>query len=472
MSNIDLKRRAAGKSAIWYTVSTFITKGLGFITVPLFTRLMTTGEFGLFNNFAAWQVILFSVFGLESYATLNRARLDIEEGELQNYQFTLLTSGMSFTALLAIMLVIVPAVPEVITGLDRQYLYAMVAYLFFYPAFNMFQTLQRVQYRYRLSASLSLLASLTATVLSVVLVVCLPDRLMGRILGQYAPLTILGLLFFFWYWKTGGRFDFRYVRYAFPLCVPLVVTVLGSQVLLLGCRIVTQHNCGANEVAYLSLATSLTQIVIILVNALNNAWSPWFYDCLEAKEIDRARGIFTLYIWATVALVAAVSLLAPELVLLLGGLSYLPSVSLIPSFMVTCLFSMLVNQYIYLETYHKDVSAAGAVTLAVSLANLLFCWLFIQVFGFDSIGYANLISNAVLVIAHYFMNRGRYGREVLSLRVTCLPLCAGLFIMPACLLLYSLDFSFIRYLVTVTLLLAAGLSVTRIIGSSRFRGAR
>ncbi|RDB63922.1 hypothetical protein C1878_03810 [Gordonibacter sp. 28C] len=444
-ADIEGKAKAAGRSAVWYTAATFLTKGLGFITIPIFTRIMTTGEFGLYNNFAAWQVILLSLFSLEGYATLNRARLDIHGKQLQDYQFTLLTSGMGLTFLLAMLLLVAPGVPESLTDLDRQYLYIMVLYLLFQPAFTMFQTLQRVQYRYKLSAGLSLGASLLATLLSVALVLVLPDALMGRIVGQYVPFAVLGIGFYLWYWKTGGRFRLEHLKYAIPLCVPLVIAALGGQILLLGCRIVTQHTCGADQVAFLSLATTLAQIALILINALNNAWAPWLYDCLEAGASDKATGTFKVYIWGIAVLTVLVSLFAPELVLLLGGEEYAPTIWLVPSFMANCLLGMLTNQYVYLETYHKDVRAGGVATLLLGLLNLPLCWLFVTALGFEYVGYANIVSNALLVLVHKIIVRKFDSPDVFSLKTSGLPLLVGLTSMPVSLVLYACEVDWLRY---------------------------
>mgnify|MGYP000840349455 CR=1 FL=1 len=449
------KELAAGKSAIWYTAATFITKGLGFITIPLFTRIMTTEEFGLFNNFAAWQSILLSVLSLESYATLNRARLDYEGKELQDYQFTLLTSGLGLTFLVALILVVAPAILEALTDLDRKYLYVLVFYLLFYPAFTMFQMLQRVQYKYKLSAGLSLGASLLATGLSVYLVITLDGALMGRVVGQYVPFAVLGMLFYLWYWRTGGSFKLSYLRYALPLAVPLVVSTLGSQVLLLGCRIVTQHTCGADEVAFLSLATTVTQIVLILINTLNNAWAPWMYDCISSGASEKAVKTFRVYIWGITLLAALVMLAAPELVLILGGSKYESTVWLVPSFIFSCLLSMITNQYLYLETYYKDVWGGGVMTLVLAVVNLPLCWLFIEVFGFGAVGYANALSNVFLIIAHKVLVFKRLKvNDIFSWKVILPPILIAAALMPMCLVSYMFDVAIFRWAAIAALCVA------------------
>ncbi len=445
----------ARKSAIWYTLAVFFTKGLGFITIPLFTRIMTTGEFGLFNNFAAWQIILTAVCGLEAYATVNRARLDYHGRELQEYQFTMLTSGMALTFFLAILLWVMPSVPETVTELDRRYLWAMVAYLFFSPAFTMFQSLQRVQYHYRLSASLTFTSSLIATLLAVWLVVTLPDALWGRILGQYVPFTLLGAAFYIWYGLTGGRFRLSLLRYGIVLCIPLVISALGSQLLLLGCRIVTQHLCGADEVAYLSLATTLANIVLILTTALSGAWAPFFFDCLEAQDEARAARVFSLFAWGVGILVVAAMFLTPELVQILGGSSYQSTIWLGPSFLGTAFFSMVASQFISLETYHKDVRLGGLLTLGIGVLNLFLCWGAIVLLGFYAVGYVGVLSNVLLIAGHRVIVRRFTGRSVLSLRTWGIPGLLVLVAMPLCVGLYSVQATIIRWLCCAGLLIIA-----------------
>ena len=43
------------KSGIWFTISNFIVKSIGFITTPIFTRMLSKSEFGDFNNFTTFK---------------------------------------------------------------------------------------------------------------------------------------------------------------------------------------------------------------------------------------------------------------------------------------------------------------------------------------------------------------------------------------------------------------------------------
>lgn len=435
--SLDGKKSAAAKSAIWYTLASFTTKGLGFITIPLFTRIMTTAEFSSFNNYAAWQQILLSIFGLESYLTINRARFDFDKRELQGYQFSVLGVGAVFTLFLAAVMAIAPKLSEGITALDMQYLIIMLLYILFYPSFAMFQSLQRVQYRYKLSAGLSFGVSLGATLLSVVLVVSLSDALMGRIVGQYVPFIVLGTGFFIWYAATGRKVQGKYIRYALPLCIPLVIATCGSQVLLLGCRIISQHFCASDGAAFVSLATTCSQIALVLTTALNNAWSPWLMDCLNVRRYDEARKAFSIFLWGICLTTLGVSFLAPELVGILGGQDYGPTIALIPSFMCACLLNMISSQYVFVETFYKRVKLGGVVTLLIGLANLGICAYLATVFGYAGVGYGNIVSYVLLIVLHKIVVRRFDSPDIFDLKLIGVPVALSVGSMPVCLALYS-----------------------------------
>ena len=49
------------KASLWFVVCAVLQKGIGTITTPIFTRIMTPDEYGHFNVFSSWQSII-SVF--------------------------------------------------------------------------------------------------------------------------------------------------------------------------------------------------------------------------------------------------------------------------------------------------------------------------------------------------------------------------------------------------------------------------
>ena len=56
----------ASKAALWFTICGFVQKGISFITVPIFTRLLTTEQYGVVSIFYSWE----SDWGLDFGSTV------------------------------------------------------------------------------------------------------------------------------------------------------------------------------------------------------------------------------------------------------------------------------------------------------------------------------------------------------------------------------------------------------------------
>ena len=67
------------KSGIWYTIGNFITKGIGFITTPIFARLMSRSDVGDFANYSSWITILRAIFTLDLFTSVTLAKYDYKD---------------------------------------------------------------------------------------------------------------------------------------------------------------------------------------------------------------------------------------------------------------------------------------------------------------------------------------------------------------------------------------------------------
>ena len=66
---------AAVKSGVWFTVCHMLTKTVGFLTTPIFARILTKAEFGDYNNFHTW-------IGIFLYVTFYDANMSISLGTI------------------------------------------------------------------------------------------------------------------------------------------------------------------------------------------------------------------------------------------------------------------------------------------------------------------------------------------------------------------------------------------------------
>ena len=164
MAEKEVGKRMLLKSGFWYTASMFLTRGMVFITMPIFTRLMTKAQYGDFAVFCSWQSILLIFCSLEVHGTLNLARFDYSEDEYKSYITSSLSLCTLITGALFGLYIAFPHIFDKLFLMKKKYMYIMFATLFTSPALTMFQTKQRVEYKYKTSSAISITASILSPI--------------------------------------------------------------------------------------------------------------------------------------------------------------------------------------------------------------------------------------------------------------------------------------------------------------------
>ena len=89
MSKLGLHSKKTITSGIWYTICSFISSSIGFLTTPIFARLLTTAEYGEFSNIQTWMMLLIYISSLNLEATLLRASFE-KKDDIDAYVFSML----------------------------------------------------------------------------------------------------------------------------------------------------------------------------------------------------------------------------------------------------------------------------------------------------------------------------------------------------------------------------------------------
>ena len=83
MANESSGKKAL-KAGLGYTVGNMLVKGLSFLAIPLFARLMTVEDFGIYSTFSSYVMIMTVLAGFTLH-TSSLARLacrPVEEGDM------------------------------------------------------------------------------------------------------------------------------------------------------------------------------------------------------------------------------------------------------------------------------------------------------------------------------------------------------------------------------------------------------
>ena len=391
----------AFKAGFWYVLSNFTAKAITFITTPIFARLMTPFNYGEFMNFAGWATILTLVTGVELYETLNRAYYDFKE-DYDSYISSTTFLGCIITALFYfIFFLFQDKILKIIT-IPKQYIHVLFIFLMFSFCRSMFYARERTLYKYKTVAVITFISLFIPTLVSVLLVYFLPDykQLAARIYGFYFTSAVIGVYCIVSLLAKSRIFKWSYCKYALYLSIPLLMHYLSAQLLNSTNVIITKNMLGATAAALISLAGSVTNILMVLFQALSGALSTWVMDNLEMENKEKVKNGSLLYIGFLAILTIFIVLLTPEVVYILGGKKYLTAIPLVPWLVLASFIQAATTLFTIILTYDKNVKATAAYTAIVALIGIILKIYLLPVYGLMSLVYANLL----VFVALFFIN--------------------------------------------------------------------
>lgn len=416
------------KSGIWYTISNFLVRSIGFITTPIFTRLLTKAEFGAFNNYTSWLSIITVFVTLDLESTLISARFDFKE-RIDEYIFSVLSLSTLSACVWIVIANVFSGPISSFLSLDQPYINAMLIYLLFLPAVHLFQSRERYRYEYKKTVATSLLLSVGTAVVSVVLVLNMENRLTGRILGSVIPTVVLGTVLYLFFIKKGKRIRVSYWKYALPICLPYVPHLLSMTFLNSTDRVMITRFCGNEDTALYSLAYSCGAIVTILLTSVNKAYGPWLGEKVTENKLEEVRKFSKIYISGFVFMAIGIMLISPELLLILGGEKYQEAIYVMTPVSMGCVCQFLYTMFVNIEQLKKKTVGMAIASAIAACVNLLLNWIFIPKVGYLAAAYTTLVGYMVLLGIHMYLVYRLKMQDAYSYKFVLLTVVVGLILM-------------------------------------------
>ena len=108
----------AVKATIWFTVCNIVQRGINFLTMPIFTRIMPTADYGTYTVYNSWYTIIVI------FATLNLSAFVFSKGMVKfsddrdGFELSLQSLNLTITAGLLCIYVILQTFINKFTGLS------------------------------------------------------------------------------------------------------------------------------------------------------------------------------------------------------------------------------------------------------------------------------------------------------------------------------------------------------------------
>ena len=414
------------KAGIWYTIGNYFLRGVGFITVPIFARLMTQEDFGNYNTFLAYEgiIYLFLTFGL--HVSLKNARNDFGEDKLNEY-----TSSISIIPFISLIVITIlsnifidPA--QNILKLDWIQINLLLLYCFAYGMLIFYNNRIALDYSYKEFLALSYFNTFANVAISLALMFTIykEQRYMARIIGTVSSLTIVLIYVIIKLWKKSvPKFNWQYWKYGLKLSVPIIPHGIGQVVLLSFDKIMINRYVGSAEAGIYSFAYTVYTIIQITARSLSTVYEPWAFKRLAKNENEIVIKRGTQFFYLLCCISAAVILIAPEMILFLGSEKYSESIYCVIPIIMGGTFAMAYNIPSLLTYYYKKTQYIAVGTVMAAILNIVLNYYFIKKYGYVAAAYTTLFCYFVYFVFHYILSFKLSGIKILPLHSTIFGFC-------------------------------------------------
>lgn len=447
----------AVKASMAYMVCTFLQKGVSLLTTPIFTRLLTTEQYGYYNVYNSWLAVIkiFSTLMLAGTVYMQA----VVKFQHDRDRMTSAVAGLGTLTTLTVTVLYLLFREQInrLMGVDTLIMTCILITAWEELILDLWAVQQRVDYAWKRLVLLTLTVTVLKPVLGVIAVVSTEVfKAEARIVSSVAVDMAAYSGFFILFLRKGKTlFDREYWKYFLAFSIPLIPHFL-TRIILNQCdKLMIQQMVSLDAAGIYSLAHNLAWMLTLVTNALLNTINPWIFQRIKGREFSKIGGAACL----TSALVAGaglcLTLVAPEVVRIFAPAEYHEAVWIIPPLVASVYFTYLYSLFSDFEYYYEAKKSILAASIAGGVVNIALNYVFIRLYGYLAAGWTTMACFIFLSGAHFIgmrrvLKQQQPGEKGVRLQPILLITAAFLGLSALCMLTY--DLPLLRY----GLLLAAG----------------
>ena len=379
MENVKKRRsvKVPARAGIWSIISALVARGVGVVGTPIFTRLLTPAEYGLYPHYTTWLAVAVSVLstalsGSVIYRGLQKYRGDEEK-------FINATVGFGLFCAFLVLALAFPFASLIsgLTGLDGILLLFLLGEAAFGGVIAVRSAALRYEYKYRSLAITNLLCAIGVPVISVAFLRLTPFRAEARILGSFITTAAVAIPTLVSTSKSGRIYDAGVWRYLLKVGIPLVPHCLASSLILRASEMVIGRTHGAAALAKYSVGISVGLALTFISNALTQVTAPWMMRKIAKGDFETVRELTMLVLRILLASTAILLSVAPEILAVMTPPEYKDALATVYPLSIAVSAMFISNLTVSAEGYYERSVGSTLPTLLTAAASVSAAILFI-----------------------------------------------------------------------------------------------
>lgn len=405
------------ENSILYTFSGFLVKAIGFVLLPAYTLFLTPEDFGITNLISSFNNIATFIIAFSLYSAVLRFYTDYKDDreKLKRFYGTIIIfifiSGTLFVSLGIILNKVLVSLFFKDISFYPVVLISLLTLIFISVHMIHQNILQSMQQGKKLT-KINLLIFGLQICLNLFFIGVLKMGATGIILA-----TLLINVGYFFYMlndlKKNNLITFcldkeiliEALKYSIPLMPHNLSTVIASFI----SRIFINTSGSLASVGLYSVALQFSVLIDGFQVAVNNAFTPWFFDMMNKNSEESKKEIvsyskFLLILYSFLYL--GIGLFSPELIFLLTNERYSLAWTVIPILVIAYSVKSIYYFFVNILFYFKD--AARKIFIATfigSFFDIILAYIMVPKFGMYGAAFAFLIAKIIVVTIIVFISK-------------------------------------------------------------------
>ncbi len=390
------------KLSIWTFICMCIQKGISIITVPIFTRLMTTEQYGQYSVYISWMDVFSIITTLRLYAGVYNKGLSKYKTDKDGFALAMQYTTTIITVVVFAIYLLFHKQINAITEMSTFVMVLMFAELLMTPSMTLWTVRQRYDFRYKSVVITTVLFAIANPCIGIIAVKSTENKGIARIISSVCVHIIFGLVFYLInLYKGKLYFNRDYAIFAVKFNVPLLPHYFSEYILNQSDRIMIQKIVGVASAGIYSVAYSAGMLLTIVSSSINQALVPWLYQQLDAKKYDEIKRIILSTVLLILVPISMFMALSSEIVALLAGPQYYEAVRVMSPITASIVFLFMFTLFANIEFYYDKNRFTMYISMIGAALNVALNYIFINAFGFWAAGFTTYFCYGVYCVGHY-----------------------------------------------------------------------
>ncbi len=390
------------KSSMWFAICNVAQRGVALLTLPIFTRMLSTQEYGLVSVFSSWESILSIILTLNLCAGVFVTAFVKFEDDKDRLMSSFVGLSNTVTIIFAVLYFLFRNQVNEISDLPTSAFLMLFSQLIVLPAFQMWSMEKKFDNEYVILIKVSIAISALTPLLGIFFVYFADDKGIAKILSATViQIVICGVIYFEIIKRGKVLFHRDYWKYGFAFAIPLIPHYLSLAVLGQSDRIMISKYVGQDKAAIYSVAYNAASVISLFFAAINNSFGPWSVRRIKEKDYVEINKKIKIVLPGIVVLILIFLCFEPEIVRIFATEEYYEAIWVMPPITIGLYFTFINAIFLRVEFYYEMKYLICLSSCIAALLNIVLNAVFIPSYGYYAAGYTTMFCYMVLALTHY-----------------------------------------------------------------------